>query len=72
MVNIIAQILGTNFAVVCNKVWEMLIGISIFFKQFLFAQFRYIFDGELRCWNGTGNYIHKKKVNVITVEMEEI
>ena len=28
--------------------------------------------GELKRLNGTGNYIHKKKANVITVEMEEI
>ena len=37
-----------------------------FFDQF---QFCCALDGEP---NGTGNYIHKKKANVITVEMEEI
>ena len=40
--------------------------------QFQFAQFHCVLDGELKRLNGTGNYIHKKKANVITVEMEEI
>ena len=43
-----------------------------FFDQFQFAQFCCVLDGELKRLNGTGNYIHKKKANVITVEMEEI
>ena len=43
-----------------------------FLDQFQFAQFRCVLDGELKYLNGTGNYIHKKKANVIPVEMEEI
>ena len=70
MVNTIAQIVCTNSAVVCNEIWGML--ISIFFDQFQFAQFHWVLDGELKQLNSTGNYIHKKKANVITVEMEEI
>ena len=41
------------------------------FEQFQFAQFQSVLDGELKCLNATGNYIEKKKANVITNEMEE-
>ena len=41
------------------------------FKQFQFAQCRSVIDGELKRLNATGNYIEKKKANVITTEMEE-
>lgn len=36
-----------------------------------FGQFRSVIDGELKRLNATGNYIDKKKANVITNEMEE-
>ena len=41
------------------------------FEQFQFAQCRSVIDGELKRLNATGNYIEKKKANVITTEMEE-
>ena len=41
------------------------------FKQFQFAQCQPVIDGELKRLNATGNYIEKKKANVITTEMEE-
>ena len=44
----------------------------IFFEQFTFSHFRSVLDGELKRLNSTGKYVHKKKVCVITVEMEEI
>ena len=44
----------------------------IFFEQFTFSHFRSVLDGELKCLSATGNYVHKKKACVITVEMEEI
>ena len=42
------------------------------FEEFEFAKFCLVLDGELKQLNSTGNYIHKKKANVITVEMEGI
>ncbi len=42
------------------------------FDDFQFAQFRSVIDGELKRLNRTGQYIHKKKANVITLEMEEV
>jgi len=43
-----------------------------FFEQFQFVQFCAVLDGELKQLNATGKFIHKKKANVITEEMEEI
>ena len=43
-----------------------------FLEQFTFNHFRFVLDGELKRLNATGNYVHKKKACVITVEMEEI
>lgn len=43
-----------------------------FFDNHEFAPFCDVLDGELKRLNGTGKYIHKKKAEVITAEMEEI
>jgi len=43
-----------------------------FFEQFEFSQVRAVLDGELKRLNSTGNYVHKKKVDLITEEMEDI
>ena len=37
-----------------------------------FAPFRDLLNGELKWLNATGKYVHKKKAEVITDEMEEI
>ncbi len=37
-----------------------------------FTEFRGVLDGQLKKQNATGKYIEKKKVSVITVEMEEM
>jgi len=42
-----------------------------FFEQFEFSQFRDVLDGELKRLNSTGKYILKRKVDVITEEMED-
>ena len=43
-----------------------------FFDQFQFSEFRAVLDGELKKLNATGKFVHKKKANVITQEMEDI
>ena len=43
-----------------------------FFEQFRFVNFHSVLDGELKRLNATGNYIHKKKASIITVEMEDV
>ena len=42
------------------------------FEQFEFAEVRAVLDAELKRLNATGNYVEKKKANVITIEMEEM
>ena len=43
-----------------------------FFESSEFAPFRDVLDGELKWLNATGKYVHKKKAEIITEEMEEI
>ena len=43
-----------------------------FFEQFEFSHFRAVPDGELKQLNSTGKYVCKRKVDLITEEMEDV